>query len=81
MWSGSSAVSAVSVSNEVIVLNERHLRRVLRSYVDYYHTWRLHRSLEMDAPEPRPVQPPELGPVRKRPEVSGLHHHYERWAA
>ncbi|MDH3600908.1 MAG: transposase [Candidatus Tectomicrobia bacterium] len=67
--------------DHVIVLNEPHLRRVLRSYMEYYHTWRVHRSLNMDAPEPRPVQPPELGPVRKLPEVGGLHHHYERIAA
>ena len=67
--------------DHVIVLHEGHLRRVLRSYMDYYHHWRTHRSLEMDAPEPRKVQPPELGPVRKLPEVGGLHHHYERRAA
>jgi putative transposase len=67
--------------NDVIVLNERHLSRVLRSYSAYYHTWRVHRSLDMDAPAPRAVQPPELGPVKKRPEVGGLHHHYERRAA
>jgi transposase InsO family protein len=67
--------------DQVIVLNARHLRRMLRSYVDYYHTWRPHRSLAMDAPEPRVVQPSELGPVRKQPEVGGLHHHYERIAA
>jgi putative transposase len=66
---------------EIIVLNEAHLRRVLRSYMDYYHTWRVHRSLAMDAPVPRPVHPPELGDVRKLPEVGGLHHHYERMAA
>jgi hypothetical protein len=47
----------------------------------YYHTWRTHLSLDMDAPESRLVQPPELGPVRKRPDVGGLHHHYERIAA
>jgi transposase InsO family protein len=67
--------------NDVIVLNERHLRRILQSYVDYYHNWRTHRSLEMDAPEPRPVQLAEVGPVRKLPEVGGWHHHYERMAA
>ena len=67
--------------DDVIILNAQHLRRVLQSYVDYYHTWRPHRSLEMDAPASRVVQPPELGPVRKRPEVGGLHHHYERIAA
>jgi hypothetical protein len=67
--------------DHVIVLNERHLRRVLRSYVDYYPHWRTHLSLEMDAPESRAVHPPEFGPVRKRPELGGLHHHYERLAA
>jgi putative transposase len=67
--------------NDIIVLNEPHLRRVLQSYVEYYHTWRPHRSLEMDAPEPRAVQRPEVGPVQKLPEVGGFHHHYERMAA
>jgi putative transposase len=66
--------------NDVIVLNEQHLKRLLRSYVGYYHTWRTHRSLEMDAPEPRVLQPLEMGPVRKLLEVGGLHHHYERIA-
>ena len=67
--------------DHVIVLNEQHLRRVLRSYFDYYHDWRTHLSLEMDTPTSRAVQPPELGPVKKRPEVGGLHYHYERIAA
>jgi transposase InsO family protein len=38
--------------NDVIVRNEQHLKRLLGSYVAYYHHWRTHRSLEMDAPEP-----------------------------
>ena len=67
--------------DHVIVLDERHLHRVLRSSVAYSHTWRVHRSLDMDAPDPRQVEPPELGPVRKLPEVGGLHHHYARRAA
>jgi putative transposase len=67
--------------DHVIVRDERHLRRVLRSYVDYYHYWCTYRSLDMDTPEPRAVQPPELGPVKKLPEVGGLHHHYERQVA
>jgi transposase InsO family protein len=67
--------------DNVIVLNEAHLRRLLRSYVNYYNSWRVHRSLDMDAPDLRLVQPPELGEVKKIPEVGGLHHHYERLAA
>jgi len=67
--------------NDIIVLDEQHLRRVLQSYVNYYHTWRTHRSLAMDAPEPRVIELPAVGPVRKLPEVGGFHHHYERRAA
>ncbi len=66
---------------DVIVVNERHVKRVLQSYFEYYHNWRTHRSLEMDAPLTRPVQGAELGAVRKVAEVGGFHHHYERRAA
>ena len=62
-------------------MNERHLRRVLRCYFDYYHRSRCHLSLEGDAPEPRAVDPPRLGRVIELPEVGGLHHRYVREAA
>jgi len=67
--------------DHVIVLNDRHLKRVLTSYFNYYHRWRTHLSLGMDSPESRSVQPPALGKVIQIPEVGGLHHHYERLAA
>jgi putative transposase len=67
--------------DHVIVLHEQHLQRLLTSHFSYYHRFRLHRALDMDAPETRPVQPPDLGPVQEVPEVGGLHHHYERRAA
>jgi hypothetical protein len=35
----------------------------------------------MDCPEPREVQAEDRGRVVEVPEVSGLHHHYERRAA
>ena len=66
--------------DHVIVLSEVHLRRLLTSYLHYYHRWRTHLSLAMDCPEPRPVLP-ERGPVVAVPEVGGLHHHYERITA
>jgi transposase InsO family protein len=65
----------------VIILGERHLRAILKSYLDYYHRSRTHLALGKDAPEPRVVQPPELGGVVELPEVGGLHHRYERRAA
>jgi len=69
------------VLDHMIILNERHLERMLNAYFAYYHCWRTHLSLAMDCPEPRPVQPPDLGEVIAVPEVGGLHHHYERQAA
>ena len=67
--------------DHVIVFNEGHLRRTLRSYLSYYHASRTHLALGKDAPEPREVQPPELGKVVEFPEVGGLHHRYFRRAA
>ena len=67
--------------DHVIVLGEHHLRSILKSYFDYYHRWRTHLSLAKDAPEPRAIQPPEIGEVIEIAELGGLHHRYERRAA
>ncbi len=63
-----------------IVLNERHLRRVLRSYMTYYHTARTHLSLAKQCPQPRPIHPSALGNVIAFPHLGGLHHEYRRAA-
>ncbi|MCP4875270.1 MAG: transposase [Gammaproteobacteria bacterium] len=42
--------------DHVIVLNERHLKRLLSSYLAYYHPWRTHRSLNQDAPNARVIR-------------------------
>jgi transposase InsO family protein len=65
--------------DHVIIFNERHLRRVLRTYVAYYERSRTHLALGKDAPMERAVQP--NGCIVVRPEVGGLHHRYERQAA
>src|ERR1035437_7122543 len=67
--------------DHVIVINESHLRRVLTSYVVYYHRSRTHLSLDKDCPDARPIQPPNNGKVIAIPQVGGLHHRYERLAA
>ncbi len=67
--------------NHVIVLNNGHLRRILSSYLDYYHRSRTHLSLDKDSPEPRSAQPPGPGKIVAFPQVGGLHHRYERLAA
>jgi len=67
--------------DHVIMFHESSLRRTLASYFDYYHRSRTHLSLGKDTPEPRPIQPPEIGSVVAVPQVGGLHHRYERRAA
>lgn len=67
--------------NHVIVLSERHLKRILASYVDYYNDTRTHISLNKDAPTGRSRRPPEQGRVVELDRVGGLHHEYVRMAA
>ena len=67
--------------DHVIVFHENSLRRTLHSYFDYYHRSRTQLSLGKDSPEPRAIQPPEMGSVVALPQVGGLHHRYERRAA
>ena len=67
--------------NHFIVFNESGLRRILRSYFDYYQCSRTHLALAKDAPKPRTAQPPESGNVVALPLLGGLHHRYERRAA
>jgi len=67
--------------DHVIVLGEKHLRRILRSYFEYYQESRSHLSLGEDHPSARTVQPPEVGAVVEIAQVGGLHHRYERHAA
>lgn len=67
--------------DHVLVLGERHLRRVLGRYFAYYHRTRTHLSLAKDAPDGRAIAPPGSGIVIAIPEVGGLHHRYVRRAA
>lgn len=67
--------------DHVIVLGEKHLRRILRSYFEYYQESRTHLALGKDPPCTRAVQPPEVGAVVEIAQVGGLYHRYERRAA
>ena len=66
--------------DHLIVLNEKHLHRILTDYFDYYHHARAHLSLDRNAPTPRRVEPPSEGRVVAIPQVGGLHHRYTRAA-
>ena len=67
--------------NHVLVLGERHLRRILARYFEYYHRARTHLSLDKDAPDARAVELSDAGRIVEIPEVGGLHHRYVRQAA
>ena len=62
--------------DHVVVLNERYLRRLLKTYLAYYNRWRTHRSLRGDAPDTRPVRPASPARITEIPAVRGLHHYY-----
>lgn len=64
--------------DHVIVLNERHLKRLLCEYVHYFHHDRTHLGLQKDTPYSRPVA--KLTPsarVVSSPGLGGLHHRYD----
>src|ERR1700759_5146353 len=62
--------------DHIIVLGGMHLRRVLKSYADYYNSVRTHRSLNKDAPVSRSAQ--RAGVIRSRAILGGLRHHCGR---
>ena len=64
--------------DHLIVINEKHLRAVLREFIRYYKHERPHRTLALETPVPRPVMPE--GRVVSRPILGGLHHAYARAA-
>jgi transposase InsO family protein len=66
--------------DHLIVLNERHLLRILRPYFDSYHHARAHLSLDHNSPVPREIELPENDRVIAIPQVSGSHHRYRRAA-
>ncbi len=65
--------------DHVVVLNDEHLRRLLREYVDYYNSERVHTSIG-DAPVGRPVESrlSNRSKILGFPRVGGLHHRH-RW--
>ena len=67
--------------NHMIVFDERHALRILRSYLQYYHEARTHLGLGKDTPDGRAIEPPGTGPVVRMPMVGGLHSRYYRDAA
>jgi transposase InsO family protein len=66
----------------LLIVNRRHLERVLRVYVDHYNRERPHRALGLRPPE-RDERREETagGEIRRRDRLGGLIHEYYRAAA
>ena len=66
------------ILDHILALNEQHLRRLIRDYVNYHHNDRIQDSLDKDTPNRRPVET-KLSPaatVISRARLGGLHHRY-----
>ena len=64
--------------DHVIILNERHLKRLVSSYLFYYHEDRTHLGLAKDTPAGRPtaIRPKAESKIHSFPRLGGLHHRY-----
>jgi transposase InsO family protein len=66
----------------LLIVNRRHLERVLRIYVEHYNTQRPHRGIKLQPPQPQ--QPPPaaaIGEIQRHDRPGGLIHEYYRAAA
>jgi putative transposase len=65
--------------DQIVALNERHLKRLLSEYVRYHDEDRMHLGLEKGTPEGR-IRSEASGRVLAQERPGGLHHRYNRAA-
>jgi putative transposase len=67
--------------DRLLIVNERHLRRVLAAYLRHYNAARPHRSLGQLAPAQAGTRPPEINlaehRIRRKQVLGGLIHEYQ----
>ena len=65
--------------SHVIVLNERHLKRILTEFVRYYHEDRTHLGLAKQTPGARvaATNAESRSEITSAPRLGGLHHRYD----
>ena len=66
------------ILDHVIALNEQHLGRLIRDYVNYHHEDRIHDGFSKDTPNGRPTEqkPSSKATVISFARLGGLHHRY-----
>jgi putative transposase len=73
---GSKAADETYWITHIIALNERHLKRLLADYIDYYHDDRTHLGLGKGTPDRRIRS--IAGRIVSLERLGGLHHRYDR---
>jgi hypothetical protein len=68
--------------DRIMIVNERHLRRILTVYLDHFNEARPHRALAHLAPAQAETQPPQVinladYQMRRRPILNGLISEYQ----
>jgi putative transposase len=67
--------------DQLLIVNEHHLRQVLTEYLQHYNTARPHRALGQLAPDQAPIQPPQINladyRIRRKHVLSGLTSEYQ----
>jgi transposase InsO family protein len=67
--------------DQVLIINERHLRQVLTEYLQHYNTARPHRALGQLAPDQSHMRPPQINlaehRIRRKQVLSGLTSEYQ----
>jgi hypothetical protein len=69
-----------TVTTPLLILGERHLRRVLTEYVTFFNQRRPHQGLGQQCPVPLGPRL-QSGTITRRDVLGGIIHDYEREAA
>jgi putative transposase len=76
-WSRSAREECL---DHLLILNERHLQRVLAEYIAFYNNRRPHQGLGQRCPVPL-ARGPSVAPIRRHDVLGGIIHEYERQPA
>ena len=63
--------------DHILIINEAHLRRVLKEFIDFYNSRRPHQSLNQQSPIPR-AEPATTRKVERRQVLGGIINDYYR---
>lgn len=62
------------------ILNERHLSKILKDYLEYFNRYRPHQGIRQLTPQTKETTKLTEGKIVPFPVLGGLHHYYERVA-